>query len=154
MYVKIERGTARRCTLAQVRAEHPQVSLPENPSEVALAGLGVYVLHAGRKPAYHPATQALVELEPVQRKAESGAWEWVQAWGTRPLTAQEQEAARAERAVVQRRARDRMIKDSDWTQLGDAPVDKQAWASYRAALRAVPQQSGFPWDIEWPVAPA
>ena len=31
--------------------------------------------------------------------------------------------------------RDRLLKESDWTQVNDAPVDQQAWATYRQALR-------------------
>ena len=34
--------------------------------------------------------------------------------------------------------RDRLLKESDWTQLPDAPVDRQAWATYRQALRDFP----------------
>jgi hypothetical protein len=37
-----------------------------------------------------------------------------------------------------RRHRDRLLAESDWTQLEDAPVDRQAWADYRQALRDFP----------------
>ena len=37
-----------------------------------------------------------------------------------------------------RRHRDRLLAESDWTQLPDAPVDQAAWASYRQALRDFP----------------
>ena len=37
-----------------------------------------------------------------------------------------------------RNHRDRLLKESDWTQLPDAPVDRQAWATYRQALRDFP----------------
>lgn len=43
---------------------------------------------------------------------------------------------------------------SDWTQVPDAPVDQTAWAAYRQALRDVPQQDGFPYNITWPEVPA
>ena len=49
--------------------------------------------------------------------------------------------------------RDRLLKDSDWTQVSDAPVDQDVWAKYRQALRDVPQQTGFPTDINWPTKP-
>ena len=32
--------------------------------------------------------------------------------------------------------------------------EQQAWADYRQALLDVPQQAGFPADINWPVAPS
>jgi hypothetical protein len=34
--------------------------------------------------------------------------------------------------------RDRLLAESDWTQLEDAPVNRQAWADYRQALRDFP----------------
>ena len=74
------------------------------------------------------------------------------------MTAVEQETAYkaakdAEQATSVRSSRTVMLKDSDWTQVADAPVDKAAWATYRQALRDVTAQAGFPWTIDWPVAP-
>lgn len=34
--------------------------------------------------------------------------------------------------------RDGLLAASDWTQVADAPVDRQAWADYRQALRDFP----------------
>jgi hypothetical protein len=34
--------------------------------------------------------------------------------------------------------RDRLLKESDWTQTADSPVDREAWATYRQALRDFP----------------
>lgn len=34
--------------------------------------------------------------------------------------------------------RDALLTASDWTQLADVPVDKQAWATYRQQLRDFP----------------
>lgn len=45
--------------------------------------------------------------------------------------------------------RDNLLRDSDWTQLPDAPVDKEAWAKYRQALRDVTKQESFP-EVVWP----
>jgi len=53
----------------------------------------------------------------------------------------------------QRQARNLLLTGSDWTQVADAPVDAAAWALYRQALRDVTAQAGFPWTIDWPVAP-
>lgn len=52
-----------------------------------------------------------------------------------------------------RKQRTEKLKDSDWTQVDDAPVDKTAWATYRQALRDITLQTGFPWTITWPDAP-
>ena len=56
----------------------------------------------------------------------------------------------AQRVRAQRAA---LLQASDWTQLDDSPVDKQIWANYRQELRDIPQQPGFPWEINWPIAP-
>jgi hypothetical protein len=59
----------------------------------------------------------------------------------------------AEQAEKTRSQRTDKLKDSDWTQVADAPVDQAAWATYRQALRDITSQVGFPWTINWPVAP-
>lgn len=82
-----------------------------------------------------------------------------EAFGDRPAkTAAENEAeyqARRdlEQATDIRNNRNQRLKDCDWTQLADSPVDKSAWATYRQALRDIPDQSGFPWTITWPTQP-
>ena len=59
----------------------------------------------------------------------------------------------AEQAKSVRETRTTKLAESDWTQLTDAPVNSALWATYRQALRNVPTQTGFPWDITWPDAP-
>lgn len=56
-------------------------------------------------------------------------------------------------AAAVRTTRASMLAECDWTQLADAPVDKEVWATYRQALRDVPTQTGFPWNVQWPVKP-
>ena len=73
-------------------------------------------------------------------------------------TAAEHEAAYkamkdAEQAKAIRTQRGEKLKDSDWTQVADAPVDQAAWAEYRQALRDISTQEGFPWTINWPEQP-
>jgi len=52
-----------------------------------------------------------------------------------------------------RTKRDKILAESDWTQVADAPVDKAAWATYRQSLRDIPQQAEFPTNVVWPVEP-
>jgi hypothetical protein len=52
-----------------------------------------------------------------------------------------------------RAERNRLLEESDWTQLPDSPVDHSAWAAYRQLLREVPQQPGFPENVVWPTKP-
>jgi len=59
----------------------------------------------------------------------------------------------AERAAVIRQERSVKLKECDWTQTADSPVNKETWATYRQSLRDVPSQEGFPWTITWPTQP-
>ena len=59
----------------------------------------------------------------------------------------------AEQAKSVRTQRGEKLKESDWTQVADAPVDQAAWATHRQALRDITSQPGFPWTIEWPEQP-
>ena len=66
-----------------------------------------------------------------------------------PLTAEELQARVDTQWQVVRTQRNQILKDSDWTQLSDSPVDKAAWALYRQALRDITQQPD-PFNITWP----
>lgn len=46
------------------------------------------------------------------------------------------------------------LSATDWTQLTDAPTDKQAWATYRQALRDLPAQGGLADEAKFPDVPA
>lgn len=53
-----------------------------------------------------------------------------------------------------RSQRNTLLSESDWTQAKDIPDSiSTSWASYRQALRDVPQQILFPIEITWPVKP-
>lgn len=52
-----------------------------------------------------------------------------------------------------RNQRNKLLKDSDWTQVADAPVDKTSWAAYRQVLRDITQQEGFPFNVTFPNPP-
>jgi hypothetical protein len=78
---------------------------------------------------------------------------WYTKYSVADMDAEAIAAKDTQQAKAIRSQRTEKLKDSDWTQVADAPVDKAAWATYRQALRDVTQQSGFPWTIDWPVAP-
>lgn len=80
--------------------------------------------------------------------------------GTVTTAAQHEAAYKAqkdsEQAKAVRNERNQKLKDSDWTQVLDAPLDsngKNSWTVYRQALRDIPSQEGFPWNIVWPTEP-
>lgn len=50
--------------------------------------------------------------------------------------------------------RDRLLAETDWTQAADIPqATKDKWAPYRQALRDIPEQEGFPFNVVWPEKP-
>ena len=57
-------------------------------------------------------------------------------------------------AEQERHTRNSLLAKSDYTQIPDNPLsNKEEWATYRAALRDVPAQAGFPDTITWPTEP-
>lgn len=56
-------------------------------------------------------------------------------------------------SLALRDERNRRLKSSDWTQVPDAPVDREAWAEYRQALRDLPANTDDPRNVVWPEPP-
>lgn len=54
---------------------------------------------------------------------------------------------------ILRSERDAKLQSSDWTQVPDAPVDQAAWATYRQALRDLPENTDDPRQVVWPEEP-
>lgn len=55
-----------------------------------------------------------------------------------------------------RAQRDKLLAETDWTQVADAPIDsatRSAMRIYRQLLRDVTEQEGFPVSIVWPEMP-
>lgn len=51
--------------------------------------------------------------------------------------------------------RDNLLLKSDWTEASSSLTLEQRgfWTAYRNALRALPEQPGFPYEIIWPSKP-
>jgi hypothetical protein len=55
-----------------------------------------------------------------------------------------------------RTQRDKLLYDTDWTQVDDAPisdVDRESMRQYRQALRDITSQEGFPYNVNFPEKP-
>ncbi|PZQ44867.1 MAG: hypothetical protein DI551_09200 [Micavibrio aeruginosavorus] len=55
-----------------------------------------------------------------------------------------------------RSIRDNLLRKSDWTQLPDSPLSldqKQAWVTYRQALRDITEDYEFSSEVVWPEQP-
>lgn len=143
MHLKLTNGqNPQHYSFVQLLADHPQLgNLATMPPDTELAAYEVYPYAIDPMPAYNEINQT-VELGAFRQ--ENGAW--LRGWNVVALS--DDDAARNARA-----ARDAEIATSDWTQVLDSPVDRAAWATYRQALRDIPQQAGFPQTIVWPAKP-
>ena len=142
MFVKITNGQVEKApyTIGEFRKAHPNVSFPKDIPLETLANHGVYPIKQTNPPQIDYKTHTLSWTVTLVNN------EWEQFWTANKLA--EDVAANNVRTE-----RDRLLTKSDWTQVADAPVDKQAWATHRQALRDIPSQVGFPWDVTWPEKP-
>ena len=141
MFIKVTNDTIDQYpyTVGDLRRDNPNTSFPRQIPDETFAEYGVVKVKATPQPTYDSITHKPKELAPA---LENG--EWVQQWTTE---------AYADVDARVRSHRDRLLSQSDWTQLPDASADSVAWATYRQALRDVPQQAGFPNSITWPEEP-
>lgn len=71
-----------------------------------------------------------------------------------PEKTEEEKLTEARQSV--RSKRDSLISDTDYLLCADYPIsaeDLEAVKAYRQALRDVPQQEGFPFEVVWPELP-
>lgn len=133
-------------TLTDLRRETVNTSFPKLIDDVTAASFGVVLV----KPTPPPAENYQVNLE---RTAILQNNSWVEKWVETPATP-EQIAERTTTATNDALLkRNQLLINCDWTQLPDAPVNKDRWATYRQKLRDVTLQIGFPWTINWPETP-
>lgn len=124
----------------------PNVSFPPSgPSDQWLEENGVKKINAFKP--YDHRTQKLVRVDPYVEG------NWVYTVKVMDKSPDELALDRESQAMNIRSTRNRLLTDSDWTQVADAPVDKQAWGTYRQALRSITEQEGFPWTVQWPRSP-
>lgn len=150
MFVKITNGQVEKFpfTIGDLRKSNPNVSFPRNIPTETLAQFGVYPVTIAPAPEFNSRTHRLVTQQPT---LVNGAWTVTKSVVEKDQAQIDNE--NAQKAADVRAQRDRLLTASDWTQVADAPVDKTTWATYRQALRDVPGQEGFPWDVAWPDQP-
>jgi len=132
-----------------LKRKHPNVSFPKKLTDLSEPeAWNVFPVLAVNPPTYDEATHFLEEGSPALADGQ-----WQQTWSVIAYSDRELAIAADQQTQQVRADRNRLLVESDWTQLADSPVDKTAWATYRQALRDLPQQVGFPSDVTWPVAP-
>jgi hypothetical protein len=131
----------------EFRALFPNTSLPQQLTETLINDLGGDVVFEG--PQAQPTRYQVGFADGVQQIE----GKWYTKYSVADMDAEAIAAKDTEQAKAMRSQRTDKLKDSDWTQVADAPVDKAAWATYRQALRDITAQPGFPWGTQWPDAP-
>ena len=142
------RSTGEVLSQGQVRSLYPNTSFPSQWTPALVEELGLDPVFESPTPTttrYQTAFKDGVEQDA------QGRWLW--KWSISEMSDEAKAAKDAEQAKNIRSDRDKRLSDTDWTQVADAPVDKAVWATYRQALRDVPTQAGFPYDITWPSKP-
>lgn len=137
-------------SIGQLRKDNPNTSFPRNPTAQLLAEWNVFDVASVPRPEVDY-TKNVGETVP---KKVNGVW--TQVWNVSDADADEIAQRIQDKANEVRSERSAKLSASDWTQLDDSPVTnakKLEWASYRHALRDIPQQAGFPWTVQWPVKP-
>jgi len=109
---------------------------------------GVVTVENTQQPSFDYQIQRLEEGTPINHNGK-----WKQSWNIIELSDEEKNQIADNKKALVRNERNIKLLASDWTQLPDSNVNKKLWAQYRQALRDVPEQSGFPYDVIWPKKP-
>lgn len=128
---------------------HGNISGFDNLPEEMLNSHGWYRFVESSMPEFDQRTQFVEErmvLEGMVAK---------RAYFVRQKPAEQVAAEKAQMWAGMRAKRNRMLAESDWTQMADSPLSAQMkadWADYRQALRDVTSQED-PFALVWPSAP-
>ena len=125
---------------SSVLKDNPNVSFPSELTDELLAQYNLFPVVATTPPDFDN------DIQYVTRTAENidGVWTEVHTVVNVP---EDQAAGRI------RDIRNDLLAESDWTQLADSSAETSPWSVYRQALRDVPAQSGFPFNVTWPTKP-
>ena len=163
------RSNGELTTVSQFKATQPNTSFPKQITTDILDNFG-----------YDPVLNgpAATVTAPYEVSTRSGVEEIDGQWFTKFIagpvftdttdddgnvtTASDNEAAYkaridAEAATYVREKRDKLIAETDWTQLTDSQLSdsvKATWVTYRQALRDLPTSEGFPHTTTWPAKPS
>jgi len=158
MHALIENGAVKQYPygLGQLKAANPLTSFPAQATDEMLASYGVQRVFFSTPPTITD-TQVLEEGTPVFADDR-----WTQVWAVRDMTAEEVASRNDAQAAQVRAERNAKLSASDWVVSKAVEQNAQdslgiqipvVWLTYRQALRDITAQAGFPWTIDWPVAP-
>lgn len=142
------RQTGAVITDSEFRAMNPNTSFPMPMTVDVYKSYGYDPVLEGQQPTAQ-------RFENVVRSGveQDSLGNWVKKYVIQPMPQEQRDILTAQQAALVRSTRNQMLKDTDWTQVLDTPVNRDNWAAYRQSLRDISLQQNFPWDIQWPVEP-
>jgi len=126
----------------QILKANPNTSFALPLSDAALADLNMAKLLQDPRPSYDPETQTVIEGAVEERGGS-----YYQTYSVIDRSAEAIANDLANKKAQVRAQRNSRLAETDWAMMPDSPLidyDKGLMASYRAALRDVPAQDGFP----------
>lgn len=132
---------------SEFRSLFPDTSFPQQLTEDLLNDFGADVVFNGPQP--QATRYQIVRADGVEQDDEG---RWLTKHVAVDVGADMVETINIAQAQSVRAARDALLAETDWRFRSDM-TPSQAWKDYCQALRDVPSQEGFPWDIQWPEKP-
>ena len=145
------RSTGEVLSQGQVRSLYPNTSFPSQWTPALVEELGLDPVFESPTPTttrYQTAFKNGVEQDA------KGNWVW--KWSVSEMDDEAKAAKDAEQAKAIRNDRDKRLADCDWIVIKAYETNTNVpgiWEVYRQALRDIPAQAGFPWDVTWPEKP-
>ena len=160
-----ERKTGEVKTQGEWRAVFKNMSLPRVWKDATLETLNLDPVLPGS-----PATVTAFQISVRDGVEQDSNGNWVEKYVAQDMFASDDDGTKAEKetayqatldsntAETHRTTRNKLLADTDWTQINDSPLsneDKTAWATYRQELRALSDLDAWPnlEEEDWPVAP-
>ena len=134
-------------TDSEFRAMFPNTGFPVQLTEQIINDFGGDVVFEG--PQAQPTRYQVAFRDGVEQID----GKWYTKYSVAEMDQETKDALDAKQAALIRSERTQKLAESDWTQVADAPVNKETWAVYRQSLRDVTTQTGFPWEVIWPAKP-
>jgi hypothetical protein len=140
----------------EFRALHPNTSMPQPLTEATINSFGGDVVFNG--PQAQPTRYQVAFRDGVEQID----GKWYSKFSVSDMDAEGIAATDSAQAAAVRSDRNAKLSASDWVVSKAVEQNAQdslgiqipvVWLTYRQALRDITAQAGFPWTIDWPVAP-
>jgi hypothetical protein len=148
LYIKIENNQVSTYpySINDLRRDKPNVSFPKVIPTETLNEYGVFLVTEVEVEEDY--TKVISELNPILVDG---------VWTQNYLIVDASQEELDERFEIKweeiRQERNKLLTESDWTQLGDSPLSSsQEWKDYRQSLRDITNQTN-PFQITWPTKP-